>query len=44
MSFWESLIVVTAESAQCEKIWTEDLSERQIIRGVRIENSLKSLK
>jgi len=44
LSFWDSLIVVAAESARCEKIWTEDLNDRQIIRGVRIENPLKSLK
>ncbi len=44
ISFWDSLIVVAAESARCEKIWTEDLNDGQIIRGVRIENPLKSLK
>jgi predicted nucleic acid-binding protein len=40
ISFWESLIIAAAQSAQCEKIWTEDLSDGQIIRGVRIENPL----
>jgi len=44
LSFWDSLIAVAAESARCEKIWTEDLNDGQIIRGVRIENPLKSLK
>ena len=44
LSFWDSLIVVAAESARCEKIWTEDLNDGQIIRGVRIENPLKSPK
>ena len=44
LSFWDSLIVVAAESARCEKIWTQDLNDGQIIRGVRIENPLKSLK
>lgn len=43
ISFWNSLIVVAAESARCEKIWTEDLNDGQIIRGVRIENPLKNL-
>jgi predicted nucleic acid-binding protein len=42
ISFWDSLIVVAAESARCEKIWTEDLNDGQIIRGVRIENPLKT--
>lgn len=41
ISSWDSLIVVAAESARCEKIWTEDLNDGQIIRGVRIENPLK---
>ena len=43
ISFWDSLIVVAAESAHCELLWTEDLNDGQIIRGVRIENPLKPL-
>jgi predicted nucleic acid-binding protein len=42
ISFWDSLIVVSAESARCERLWTEDLNDGQIIRGVRIENPLKT--
>jgi len=42
ISFWDSLIVVAAESANCEKLWTEDLNDGQLIRGVRIENPLKN--
>ena len=38
ISFWDALIVVSAESARCERIWTEDLQEGQVIRGVRVEN------
>ena len=41
LSFWDALIVVSAEVAQCETLWTEDLNHGQIIRGVRIENPLK---
>jgi len=41
LSFWDALIVVAAESARCETLWTEDLNHGQIIRGVRIENPLK---
>jgi len=41
LSFWDSLIVVTAESAHCEILWTEDLNHGQVIRGVLIENPLK---
>lgn len=40
LSFWDALIVVSAESARCEIVWTEDLNHGQIIRGVRIENPL----
>ena len=42
LSFWDALIVVTAESAKCEKLWSEDLNNGQVIRGVRIESPLKS--
>lgn len=40
LSLWDALIVVAAESAHCEKIWTEDLNDGQIIRGVRVENPI----
>lgn len=38
ISFWDALIVVSAEKAHCERLLTEDLSHGQIIRGVRVEN------
>jgi predicted nucleic acid-binding protein len=41
MSFWDALIVVAAESAHCETLWTEDLNHGQVIRSVRIENPLR---
>jgi len=40
LSFWDALIVAAAESARCDRIWTEDLNDGQIIRGVRVENPL----
>jgi len=40
LSFWDSLIVVAAESAKCNEIWTEDLNAGQIIKGIRIVNPL----
>lgn len=40
LSFWDSLIVTAAESAQCEILWTEDLNDGQIVRSVRIVNPL----
>ncbi len=40
LSFWDALIVVSAEKAHCTEMWTEDLNSGQIIRGVRIKNPL----
>lgn len=42
ISFWDALVVVSAEKAKCEKIWTEDLNTGQSINGVLIENPMKS--
>jgi predicted nucleic acid-binding protein len=42
LSFWDSLIVVAAESARCGKLWSEDLNHGQVIRGVKIENPLNN--
>ena len=44
LSFWDALIVAAAESANCERLWTEDLNDGQVIRGVRIENPIKVMK
>jgi predicted nucleic acid-binding protein len=41
LSFWDALIVVTAESAHCEILRTEDLNHGKVIRGVLITNPLK---
>lgn len=38
LSFWDALIVVSAENAKCDIILTEDLNHGQIIRGTKIEN------
>lgn len=44
ISFWDALIVVSAEKANCDILWTEDLNDGQVIRGVRIENPFKDMK
>ena len=44
ISFWDALIVVSAEKAKCSTLWTEDLNDGQVIRGVRIENPFKDVK
>jgi predicted nucleic acid-binding protein len=41
ISFWDALIVTAAESANCEKLWSEDLNDGKVIRGVLIENPIK---
>jgi len=38
LSLWDALIVVAAESANCAHLWTEDLNDGQIVRGVRVAN------
>ncbi len=40
ISFWDSLIVCAAEQAKCEKLWTEDLTDGQVIRGIQIQNPI----
>ena len=41
ISFWDSLVVVAAESAKCQYLITEDLNEGQVIRNVIIQNPMK---
>src|SRR5690349_7018758 len=36
LSFWDALIVVSAERAMAGTLHTEDLNDGQVIRGVRI--------
>lgn len=38
LSFWDSLIIVAAESAKCNYLYSEDLNDGQIIRSVKIIN------
>jgi predicted nucleic acid-binding protein len=38
LSFWDSLIVVSAEAAACDTLLTEDLNSDQTIRGVCVQN------
>lgn len=37
-SFWDSLIISTAQAAGCNVIYSEDLSDGQIINGIKIVN------
>ena len=38
LSFWDGLIIAAAEQANCSVIYSEDLTEGQVIRGVRVVN------
>ncbi|MGI8726235.1 MAG: PIN domain-containing protein [Solirubrobacterales bacterium] len=38
LSYWDGLIIAAAESSGCERLLSEDLSDGQVIAGVRIEN------
>jgi predicted nucleic acid-binding protein len=38
IGFWDALIVLAAAESGCDVLWTEDLSDGQLLRGVRIRN------
>lgn len=38
LSFWDALIVASAEEAQAATVYTEDLNSGQVIAGIRILN------
>jgi predicted nucleic acid-binding protein len=38
LSFWDALIVATAEASRCRRLLTEDMSAGQRIRGLTIVN------
>lgn len=41
LSFWDSLIIVSAQFSKCSEIYTEDLNSGQNILGVKIINPFK---
>ncbi len=40
LSFWDASIIAAAESAHCERIFSEDLNAGQIYCGVKMTNPL----
>lgn len=38
ISFWDGLMIAAAEQANCEIIYSEDLSDGKIFRGIKIVN------
>jgi len=41
ISFWDALIVASAERARCFQLLTEDLNHGQVLHGVCIENPFR---
>ena len=40
LSFWDALIIAAAESAGCDRLWTEDLQHGRVIHSVTIHNPI----
>ena len=38
IGFWDAMVVLAAAESECPVLWTEDLSDGQVLRGVRIRN------
>lgn len=38
LSFWDAMIVRSAAELRCDTLWTEGLSDGQVIEGVRLAN------
>ena len=38
LSFWDAMIVRSAAELRCDTLWTEDLTDGQVIEGVRLAN------
>jgi len=36
LSFWDSMVVLSAKKMNCQVLWTEDLNSGQVIEGVQI--------
>lgn len=42
IGFWDALIALAAAESGCDVLWTEDLNDGQLLRGVRIRNPFAS--
>ena len=41
LSFWDAMVVHAAAESGCDVLWTEDLTDRQVLRGVRVRNPFR---
>lgn len=38
LNFWDAMVVQAAAELGCDVLWTEDMNDGQLLRGVRIRN------
>jgi predicted nucleic acid-binding protein len=38
LSFWDAMVVHAAAESGCDVLWTEDLNDGQVLRGVQVRN------
>jgi predicted nucleic acid-binding protein len=38
IGFWDAMIVLAAAESECDVLWTEDLNDGQLLRGVQIRD------
>ena len=38
VNFWDAMVVQAAAELGCQVLWTEELTDQQIVRGVKIRN------
>jgi predicted nucleic acid-binding protein len=38
LNFWDAMVVQAAAESACDVLWTEDLTDGQVIRGVRLRD------
>jgi predicted nucleic acid-binding protein len=41
LSFWDAMVVRAATESGCAVLWTEDLTDGRVIRGVRVRNPFR---
>jgi predicted nucleic acid-binding protein len=38
LNFWDAMVVQAAAELHCDVLWTEDLNDGQVVRGVEVRN------
>jgi len=42
LSFWDAMVVQAAAELGCDVLWTEDMNDGQLLRGVRVRNPFRA--